>query len=124
MQTQSKEKKEENKGRLKIDISDFLLNTEDDDLMSRALVTPDFGRLGERRLMALEDFLVGEVGEDGAFVISVALRKGGRIYLKYQTAGNLFLKPKAFVKDDPNELAPEEVLGMATIAWEDLGSFV
>jgi len=108
----------------KIDISDFVLNTEDDDLMSRALTAPDFGRLGERRLMALEDFLVGEVGEDGVFVISVSTRKGERVYLKYQTAGNLFLKPKAFVKDNPKELAPEEVLGMATIAWEDLGSFV
>ncbi len=121
MQAQSKTKKSE---KFKVDISDFLLNTEDDDLMSRALVAPDFGRLGERRLMALEDFLVGEVGEDGVFVISVGLRKGGRVYLKYQTAGNLFLKPKAFIKNDPKELAPEEVLGMATIAWEDLGSFV
>lgn len=121
MQTQSKAARAK---RAKIDISEFVLNTDDDDLMSRALVAPDFGRLGERRLMALEDFLVSEVGEDGIFVISVAVRSGGRVYLKYQTAGSLFLKPKAFVKDDPKELAPEEVLGMATIAWEDLESFV
>ncbi len=121
MQAQSKSKQDE---KIKIDISDFVLNTEDDDLMSRALVSPDFGRLGERRLMALEDFLVGEVGEDGVFVISVALRKGGRIHLKYQTAGNLFLKPRAYISDNPKETAPEELLGMATIAWEDLGNFI
>lgn len=99
------------------------MHTEDDELMARALVAPDFGRLGEKRLMAMEDFLVGEVGEEGVFVVSVGLRGGGRVYLKYQTSGNTFLKPKAFVKDDPAELAPIEVLGMATIAWEDLSCF-